>query len=98
MRGCWQVLCDNNACSPTSFRLSPDASSIPTGQAIGSYTGYSVLVEMGDKREYRNIICHGDRKCDPAIGFPLPGTVITVRNAFSFMPSSDATYTIYKGK
>jgi hypothetical protein len=56
------------------------------------------MLEMGDKREYRNIICHGDRKCDPNAGFPLPGTVVTVREPFTFMPSSDATYTIFKGK
>lgn len=95
---CCQVLCTFQACTTTSFRMSADASSIPTGAGAGSYTGYTVLLELGDRREYRNIICHGDRRCDPALAFPLPGTVVTVRNPFSFVPTTDTVYTIFKGK
>jgi hypothetical protein len=77
--------------------MSSAASNKPTG-AIGSYTGYTVRIQSGTNAETRTVLCHGDSKCDPREGFPLPGRTITLDRPLSFTPTSESNYWILKGK
>jgi hypothetical protein len=92
-----QCLCDGGSCSPTTFIMNSAASGKPTG-AIGSYTGYTVRIQSGTNAETRTVLCHGDSKCDPREGFPLPGRTITLDRPLSFTPTSESKYWILKGK
>ena len=77
--------------------MSSAASNKPTG-AIGSYTGYTVRIQSGTNAETRTVLCHGDSKCDPREGFPLPGRTITLDRPLSFTPTSESKYWILKGR
>lgn len=94
-----KVDCSNpvGVCTTTSFSMASSSPPQATG-TLGSFTGYGVKMAQGDQVEYRNVLCHGEARCDPRNGFPLPGRVITVDRAFSFVPTSESTYTIFKGK
>ena len=93
-----KCLCDGNVkCSPSTFSMNSDASGKPTG-SLGSYTGFTVRIQDGSNVESRTVLCHGDSKCDPREGFPLPGRVITLDRPLSFSPTSESNYWIFKGK
>ena len=77
--------------------MSTLAPNTPTG-ALGSFTGFTVKIQDGTKTAYRTVLCHGDRKCNPREGYPLPGRTITLDRALDFVPTTESAYTIMKGK
>jgi len=73
------------------------ASGKATG-TLGSYTGFTVKIQDGTSVEYRTVLCHGDRKCDPREGSPMDGRTITLNRDLSFVPTTESKYWIIKGK
>jgi len=88
--------CDGG-CTQSSFTMISSASGKASGTS-GSYTGFTVKVQDGSRAEYRTVLCHGDRKCNPQEGNPLDGRTITLDRDLSFVPTTESTYSIIKGK